>query len=56
MDRGNVVCVCAENYYQISGQSESLVCAVCPAGSTTQGVINSQDISACSKYSIDYHT
>ena len=43
--------VCAENYYQTSTANDPLLCAACPTGSTTQGATNSQDISACGKYS-----
>ena len=45
MDTVNWVCVCAEDYYQTSTGDSTLVCAACPTGSNTNGVINS----TCSK-------
>ena len=56
MDTSFGVCVCAENYYQTSvvdscSDGSNPVCAACPAGRTTQGVINGQDINKCGKYS-----
>ena len=43
---GEVLCVCAENYYQISDAGSPLECTACPTGSSTNGATNSQDISA----------
>ena len=51
MDTVNGECVCAEDYYQTSTGDGALVCAECPTGSSTNGATNSQDISACGRYS-----
>ena len=49
MDTTNEVCVCAVDFYQTAPGigDEPPQCTACPAGSTTNGNSNSQDISAC---------
>ena len=48
--------ICAEDYYQTSAEGEALECQACPIGSTTQGVTNSQAMSACGKNSNKYYS
>ena len=45
----NLGCVCGVGYYQTTSATtkDPPVCQACPAGSTTEGNTNSQDISAC---------
>lgn len=43
--------ICAEDYYQTSTGGNTLQCEACPIGSTTEGVTNSQAMSACGKCS-----